>query len=264
MKEIGIDELKEIQLDMLTDIDSFCRKNKINYTLAYGTLIGAIRHKGYIPWDDDIDIAMPRPSYDKFLKTFNGNYDYLHVFAPELDNNFYAPYANVCNTKTVLCEVGNSHRNVVMGIKIDIFPIDGTSESVKGYRRDYKKMKWIKQLMFAKRYENKFKNFSTILWALLSAPFKYSYLQEKGISILSKYDFCKSSYVQQMAYPIYTSERLKRELFENYIEVEFENRKFRAIDDYDVYLTSLYGNYMQLPPKEKQIPHHGFSAYWKD
>ena len=95
MKEIGIDELKKLQVEMLVLIDEFCQHNNIRYSLSSGTLIGAVRHKGYIPWDDDIDIMMPREDYDRFVSTFNGAYGHLSLLAPEINCNYYAPYANV-------------------------------------------------------------------------------------------------------------------------------------------------------------------------
>ena len=93
MRLISFEEHKKIQLSILRDIDVFCQKNQIKYFLAFGTLLGAIRHKGFIPWDDDIDIAMPRPDYNKFILSFNGMVDNLKVLAPEIDLDYYAPYA---------------------------------------------------------------------------------------------------------------------------------------------------------------------------
>ena len=89
MKAILPEELNVIQLDILDDIHQFCVNNNIRYSLAFGSLIGAIRHHGYIPWDDDIDIMMPRPDYDVFINSFNGAYKHLVVAAPELDWNYY-------------------------------------------------------------------------------------------------------------------------------------------------------------------------------
>ena len=95
MKTINIKELKEIQIAILNDIDKFCKKNQIKYWLDYGTLIGAIRHSGYIPWDDDIDIGMLREDYDKFIKTYNNQATKYKLLACENDNDYYFPFAKV-------------------------------------------------------------------------------------------------------------------------------------------------------------------------
>ena len=110
MKQLTIKEILQVQLDILRDVDAFCRQNKIDYFLVGGTGIGAVRHGGYIPWDDDIDIGMTRPNYDRFLSSFNGNYGNLELYAPEIDLNYYAPYANVCDNRTLLFEGANGHR----------------------------------------------------------------------------------------------------------------------------------------------------------
>ena len=131
MKKIETEELKRIQVDILKDIHEFCSINNIHYSLAYGTLLGAIRHQGYIPWDDDIDIMMLRSDYEKFIHTFPGSFKHLSICAPELDLNYYAPYANVWDNRTILDEGINNadHRGKTIGIKIDVFPIDKTSSS---------------------------------------------------------------------------------------------------------------------------------------
>ena len=117
---MNLGDIQRVSIEILQEIDNFCQKNSIRYSLGYGGLIGAIRHKGCIPWDDDIDIIMPRPDYRRLLNEFNGYFPELEVYAPELDWNYYAPYANVCDTRTILKEGRNGHRKTELGIKIDI------------------------------------------------------------------------------------------------------------------------------------------------
>ena len=125
MKEISIEELKDLQTGIAVMVHDFCQEHGIRYFLGYGSLIGAVRHKGYIPWDEDIDLGMPRPDYERFIHTFPGAYPDLKVFAPELDPGYYAPYANVCLEGTLLVEQNLSHHGREIGVKVDIFPIDG-------------------------------------------------------------------------------------------------------------------------------------------
>ncbi len=140
MKEIEIEELKRLQVDMLKCIDDFCVSNGIKYSLSSGTLIGAVRHQGYIPWDDDIDIMMLRDDYDRFVQMFNGSYSHLSLLAPELDWGYYAPYANVFDNRTLLQEGNNGHRGMQLGVKIDIFPIDFVAVDEFTYKKDLQKV----------------------------------------------------------------------------------------------------------------------------
>lgn len=269
MKEIDTEELKQIQLEILLKIDEFCDKENIKYTLAYGTLIGAIRHKGYIPWDDDIDIAMPRPDYNRFINSFNGFCDYLVVLAPELDLDYYAPYANVYDIRTVLDEKRISHRGVEIGVKIDVFPVDATPDDLSDYQRVVYKIRRKNELLEIKRTPffpvSNYKVFIMRLINYLNSLFyNYSEIQKQIIDLVRIIPFDKAKYVDTLSYPVYDDTRVSRVFFENYIDVEFEHRRFKCIQNYDDYLHRIYGDYMKLPPIEKQVPHHGFKAYWKD
>lgn len=267
MKEIGIDELKKLQLDILLSVHDFCIKNQIEYSLAAGTLIGAIRHKGYIPWDDDIDICMTRPNYDRFINSFNGTYKNLHVLAPELNWNYYAPYANVCDIRTILNERANGHRGIEVGVKIDVFPIDGTSNSLQGYRFLCNKIYDYNYIMSYKRYilsKGKFPYNIKVLFKKLQHCFtSYAYLQKKIHRLSLSNDFDKAEFVSLMVFdPI--AFRAPQKIFEEYVDVEFEGYKLRSVKYFDLFLSLRYGDYMKLPPIEQQVPHHGFTAYWKD
>lgn len=104
MKHIDIDELKQIQFDILVAVHDFCVEHDLKYTLAFGTLLGAVRHKGYIPWDDDIDIAMCRKDYDFFVSHFNGTSDFYKVYDIRTDEDYVYGFAKVADTRTVLVE----------------------------------------------------------------------------------------------------------------------------------------------------------------
>ncbi len=272
MREISLEEIKQIQLDILVKVDEFCRGNGIAYFLAGGTGIGAARHKGYIPWDDDIDIAMTRPNYEKFIHSFNGYDKHLSLYAPELDWSYYAPYANVCDNRTVLLEGAIGHHGHVIGVKIDIFPIDGTTDNRVHSIIRHKIARLLGQIMSRKRRDmsivwrtDKWKFCTCLFVRTIFCCVPYTTLQKLIHRIGTRYPFETSS----QAYNIVSSDssnpvHIFRKTYEQYIDVSFEGHLLSTIKDYDTYLSAYYGNYMQLPPEEERVGHHGFTAYWKD
>ena len=266
MRMIETEELKRIQIDILKDVHDFCSRNDIHYSLAYGTLLGAIRHKGYIPWDDDIDIMMPRQDYEIFLRTFPGSFEHLNICAPEIDLNYYAPYANVWDNRTVLEEGVNTadHRGQTIGIKIDVFPIDKTSSS----RLFELHSRILYKLWYSHRYrksitsEHRF-NFVYICLNLIADIIGYKNIQKLIIHNAKRYMNSNSQYLDMLAFYNVGSRAFKSIDFNKYIEVPFENYFFFSIAGFDDYLKCAYGDYMQLPPEGKRVSHHSFTAYWK-
>ena len=273
MKYIELSELKRLQVELLEKIHQFCKQNNIRYSLSYGTLIGAIRHHGYIPWDDDIDIMMPRPDYERFLEKFNGCFPDIFVKAPELIWSYYAPYANVIDTRIVLSEEHTNHLGEQIGMKIDVFPVDGAPSDEKDYLLLKKKVSEINEILAYKRWhwcsfmkalKKSKKSFAYAVYNRLAHIIHpYSYYQRKLHDTVTELNFDKEEYADILAFGVNFDTRLKRSIFESYTEVAFEGNYFCSIKDYDSFLSVNYGNYMKLPPLEEQIPHHGFKAYWK-
>lgn len=263
MKEIGLEELKKVQLDILLAVDEFCRNNNIEYSLAAGTLIGAVRHKGYIPWDDDVDICMTRPNYDKFIKIFNGNYNNYQVLAPELDWNYYAPYANVCDNRTILDEGANGHRGIEVGVKIDLFPIDGCTSNLQRYLHQCNMIYKYNSYLYVKRYILRKKFSKHIFINKFRIIFEsYVRIQQKIHMLSVSKGFETSEFACLMAFdPV--AFRAPKWIFDNYTDIEFEGFQVRTVKDYHLFLSLRYGDYMKLPSIEQRVPHHGFKAYWK-
>lgn len=272
MKELTIQEIKRLQLEILIKVDEFCKKNNIEYFLDFGTALGAIRHKGYIPWDDDIDIALTRPNYERLVRSFNGFDDNLQLFAPELNLKYYASFANISDKRTILDEGANGHRGFDLGVKIDIFPIDGTSSNARKSIRRHQIMRIVSNVMSRKRRimplvwkTNKINFFTCLIVRTLTCFISYENMQRIVRCIALHYKYEKSDYACDIVNPAYKRvARCHREVFDECIDIEFEGHSVRILKRYDEYLKAIYGDYMQLPPEEKRIPHHGFTAYWKD
>ncbi len=261
MKEIELNERKKLQVEILDDVVSFCEKNNLKYCLAYGTLLGAIRHKGYIPWDDDIDIHMPRPDYDRFLATYRSEKEHYQVLDHSITKDYTIPFAKVHDTRTIVIE-GLYNKNEY-GIYIDIFPIDGIKEK----QQAFESRRW-RRLLNAKKASitgrSPLKNLSIMFTKILLLPFTTSYLIGKIQKVVTRnnYNDCEkvSSMCSQLAY----KEIFDKEMFQEYAKVDFEGKKYNAPKDWDTYLKTNYNNYMQLPPKEKQVSNHTAKAMWKE
>lgn len=271
MKEITDKELLQLQLDILRDVDSFCRKNGIEYFLVGGTGIGAVRHGGYIPWDDDIDIGMTRPNYNKFLADFNGSFCNLRVYAPEINWNYYAPYANVCDTRTLLIEESNSHRRDDIGVKIDIFPYDGVSSDEQVFESMRRKVNRLIGFCGIKRnnYNSNeemsiFSGAKYTVAKLLLSFIPYSSLQKAIHKVSAMVPYEKATLLEKIVFPYRNNKPCAKKIFESYCDMKFEDLIVRNLKEYDAYLKSVFGDYMQLPPESQREPHHGFTAYWKE
>ena len=269
MKEISTEELKAIQLEIAKKIHAFCQERGLRYYLAYGSLIGALRHKGYIPWDDDIDLAMPRPDYEVFIHSFNGAFPDLELFSAELQPRYYAPYANVCKKGTLLREVNRNHHGVDIGVKVDVFPIDGAPSDEKLYKKIRRKIDFWTFVLFYRNVtlvprwkKDKVLWFKTLVWKTLFLPLPIPFVQRRIRSLAACSDFESSALSEKLVTPSPGDTRMPREVFEEYVDVEFEGFKFKAPKQYDRYQRAVYGDYMQLPPEEQRVPFHGFRAYW--
>lgn len=256
-RPLTLDERKSIQLDMLKEIDAFCKTNEIKYSLAFGTLLGAIRHKGFIPWDDDVDIMMPLPDMLRFKEFFHSKtMKYCDV---DTDKYFCFSFARIADTRTINKE-GLIHNSY--GICIDLYPIvaisDNTEQNVLFFER-------------AKTLEKKCDFFTK--WRMRAVrhlpirtiPFYRSAVRE--LSDFSRYSFeyGKTNNYYIIAGPISLHEKMTYDfdMFEELIEVEFEKNIFQAISNYDVFLTLRYGDYMTPPPEDQRHPYHGGNYYWR-
>ena len=263
MKLIRIDELKSLQLDILTAVHVFCKENNLQYSLAYGTLLGAIRHNGYIPWDDDIDIIMPRPDYNKLIKTFNNIQSRYKVIAPELDSTYYAPYANVYDSRSILKETHLKY-NSDIGIKIDIFPIDGIPKCKILQKLQKIGISYLNKIRSYKvEYMTNNKNIKKIPYKILSYIIPMSVIQKMIIKLSQLESFENSDLARNVVYESKHVPYLEKSKYLNYEEHIFEDHYYNIVCDFDLILRATYGDYMVLPPMKYRVYHHNFEAYWK-
>ncbi|MCL2096268.1 MAG: LicD family protein [Oscillospiraceae bacterium] len=248
---------------MLKYISKLCGENNIKYYLCGGTLLGAVRHKGFIPWDDDIDIIMPRPDYEKFVRLFNEkneNKD-LALWAESRDEYLY-PKVQVFNAKTVI--------NGARGIRISIFRLDNVSDDMELYKKMFRLIRFYNKIYVAKTLGKK-KGRAFHKEAVLFAArnifrlFSVKKLLKLIDETVTKYSSAESNYAAcVMGIYAVERERMRRGIFDETIEIEFEGELFTAPKEYDEYLTTLYGDYMTPTPPEQRIPKHNFEAYWKE
>lgn len=263
MKELTLEELKQIQLNILDNVHEFCQRNNITYFLSYGTLLGAVRHKGYIPWDDDIDICMPRPDYMKFAKLYKDEKYSFHC--PEKDTDFVYIYGKVSDDSTVIDE--ETYHPSHLGVNIDVFPIDGLSNDINVAKRHYDYIARINDFVNVKKI--KFLKSRPLHRNILLAIYKtviclvpFSFLIKKITGIMKKYDYTNSKYVGELCFG--NSRRvLKKELFNEVVLAEFEKRLYYVPAGYDKWLRIVFGDYTQLPPEKDRVTHHAQKAYRK-
>lgn len=267
-KKITQEQQRQIQLDILASIDDFCKQHEIHYSLAFGTLLGAVRHHGFIPWDDDIDIMMTRDDYEKFRSL----YDSSRYPLADLRNSKSHPVSmgKIYDSQTYFYYQGNLKRKY--GLFIDVFPFDNIPDNLDT------RMQWLKRIKKYVKY-NQLKNNSfafihnlptfraKIQGYVVKLFFSAKDIHSKLENMFSQYHNIKSSYLGVPAVMVMSKEYMSKifpnYIFDEYITLDFEGRPFPCIKDYDLFLKIFYGEYMQLPPVEKRIGKHGITAYFK-
>ncbi len=253
-EEITQTEVREIQLGMLDEIDAFCRKKGLRYSLAFGTLLGAIRHKGYIPWDDDMDIIMPLPDMIEFKKSFNSkNLQYIDI---DTTKHFEFHFSRISHNQSY-SKPGLTTKSY--GVNIDLYPVVGmpdTEEEIQDFLKSIKPlydkrinyMKWKRRITSRLpvstiyNFDNVIRQFHDII--LNSFPYQgaKNFLHAGSVRRVNIFEF---------------------DVFEDQMDVDFEGRRYMGIKRYHEYLTHCYGDYMQLPPENERVPYHDTTFYWK-
>lgn len=266
MKELSSSELKKIEFEMLKNVAEFCEASGIMYFLACGTALGAIRHNGFIPWDDDVDIAMPRPDYERFVNTYKS--EMYEIIDSRFDEAYPYAFAKVSDKGTVLIE--NIAKPFPMGVYIDVFPIDGMPNNEEERQKHLNKIEWYTRLLSWKRISKTkkvgmiHKIFQLIAKALLS-PVSIKTLVSWLDREVKRYTFENSEYVGHLTTKAtWGNDTKPKYIFAQPIKHKFETAEFNLPVFFDEYLTLEYGNYMSLPPEEKRISLHDFTVRRKE
>lgn len=265
MKKLNLRETQECLFDVLIFADRIFKKNNIDYSLAYGTLLGAARHKGFIPWDDDLDIVMPFSDYKKMLtlpelNQPNSKYTVHYSKTTKLNNEkrYNFPFAKIENNCTK-CVFNASNEGG--GAFLDVFPMTPLplNNQTKYANRLMKLQRYLGYTYV--KYDDPVKNFAQ---KFVSPCYKI--LRDEIEREAFKFTIGNQKY-DKLASATWDDKILSRavpkEWFDNYVELDFEGEKFKAISNYKEWLTLVYGDWRQLPPKEKQVAHHFFDLYVK-
>lgn len=262
---MSLEQIHECLLDILRDVDRFCTDNGIRYSLAYGTLIGAVRHKGFIPWDDDVDLLMPRPDFERFVASYgqdrNARYRCLYR-TDDGESRFLHFFAKVEDSWTV-CRQGRSE-NYSFGVSLDIFPVDGKPADSSVWPRFERRLTSCAHRLNICSTKFDLFNFHQPLLSKIEAHLRGPrYWIEKCDESMKAYPFGSSEYAGSVSCTHNgTREIFRKELFENYTRLEFEGSMFMAFRDWETFLVQQYGDYMQLPPVGKRAT-HGMTAYYR-
>ena len=263
MKQLSIEDAKQIELEILDYIDTLCKKHNINYIINYGTLIGAVRHQGFIPWDDDIDLSMPREDYQRFINIFQKEKSKYNLLSLETDKNYFNNFIKIIDSTTKIIDTRNT-KTYESGVFIDIFPMDRFDDP-KVIDICYK-LESFKLLSFSKHKNIVYKDsllkdcIRTAFWFLLR-PVSPRYFAHKIEKEIQKYSRDNGQYMAFIPSKSKEKEVFPSGTFDKTINLPFENLSLPAPEKFDTILTQFYGDYMTLPPEEKRFYSHEFHAY---
>lgn len=274
-KKIDAEELRELELNILDFFVQICEDNGLTYFLSGGTLLGAVRHHGFIPWDDDIDVMMPRRDYEKLIEIFP-NHPYFKFLYHGNTHNYPKPFGTINDSRTCKPELNIRKKcRYILGVNIDVFPIDEIPDGHDEIRHYYLELSKLAQKMYCITYSYTYKK-----------SYWFTIKKYLGISIYRALEFFKivsiDRIIQEYAilaqrYAGSGSSMCGVTTIDNYGEREanvakdyypitkqqFEKKEYNLPANYDAYLHGLYGDYMTLPPLEERVPHHAI-CYWRN
>lgn len=262
MKEISYEKSKKIILDILLEFHRFCRKENLRYSLYAGTLIGALRHQGFIPWDDDIDVLMPREDYERLFCVYPASQhpEYLKLNDSRTTKGYFYPFMKLEDTRTLM--IGKGKEKFRMGLHIDIFPLDGMPKSnIMGnaylyLHRMFRHITTLASLHLRVKDRSLPKQLFLLIFKIITLGTKSSYWNKISHWLARRYPWEKSQWAGNVIWGYCTKEKVPSIYYQGNQSVSFESFQFDAIGNADGYLRCVYGDYMTPPPPEKRIPEH--------
>ena len=254
-------------LEMFVWFHDLCEEHGLRYYALGGTMLGAARHQGFIPWDDDIDVGMPRYDYEKLEQIMRRDHDERYVLeTPRTEaEEFFYPFSKIYDTRTTLVE--NTRLMIKRGIYLDIFPLDGIGDSEQESRKNYRSINWKYNLLLTRvtgirEGRSKLKNAAVVLARLIPNGI----LDNKKLLLgleqdCKKYGFDDCAWVGNLVGAWRTRELMPKEYLGEPSLYKFEGKQMYGPEKYDEYLMCLYGDWRKLPPKEKQVSHHDFVEF---
>ena len=268
MNEMTVKDIQIASLDIIKDVHKFCVENEIKYTLQGGSLLGAVRHNGFIPWDDDIDIAMPRPDYEKFCKTYSSKNGFRLIC--KQNNETYLLFARICEMRKTLVKSEIPWTNIDTGVFIDIFPLDGAEDDYELVASRIKKIQRVFQKTLRVRgsymkWSNTKGLISKLKWIIKRIVYHRSNVFEVYEKMCKEIPYGTTKHYCNIAYQEYGMKEYHRmAVLEECILHQFEDCQFYIMKGYDEALHEKFGDYMKLPPIEQRVSKHSvYKYYWK-
>jgi lipopolysaccharide cholinephosphotransferase len=261
-----LEELKHTLLEIMTDFDAYCKKHDLSYFLIGGTLLGAVRHQGFIPWDDDLDVVMPRDDYERFIEMFNQENQHKYVVQSiETDENYWLPFAKLRKNLTLYDDLPTRYVQSHRGIFIDIFPLDHAAEpDNKKQGRKVKLAKMLRKIadfkttaLFSKDTGSMGKYLIKSVVAAAFRPFSTHRIltwQKKIITSLG--DERSEYYINVGSQYHYKKQTMAKKVYHPATQLDFEGQRFDVPGQYETVLERIFSpSYMELPPEDKRQTH---------
>lgn len=261
-----INEIKALEVQILRKFDEFCSQHNLKYCLTGGSLLGAVRHRGIIPWDDDIDIGMFRPDYDRLLELASDMPKDCRLFSIEKGDRSARLYGRVCDMGYV--SIDKYYDQTLSNyFGIDVFPLEAVPSDEAEYAKFSRKIRLLRRMFifsnsalfkgngFAKAFI--LKPIPIIICKIIGSKRIFRMFR----NLINKINYDDAQYIALLTGQYTENEQYPKDKYYKLLRLDFEGLKLPALESYDEYLTRLYGDYMQLPDETHRQPHHSFDLY---